>query len=140
MLQGVIDTLGGGLIVYNEDHQVVTANKLAAELLDIPAELVEPGALWDDFVKFAAERGDYGQVDVAARVAEILDFTEKREAYTVIRYRPDGGVLEIHGRPIEGGFVSRFHDITDLRRKEEALRDVTRSRERFQAAMGVCTP
>lgn len=131
-LQGVIDTLGGGLIVYNLDHRVVTANKLAAEMLDIPAEFVEPGALWDDFVQFAAKRGDYGRVDVDKRVAEILEFTEKREAYTVIRYRPDGGVLEIHGRPIEGGFVSRFHDITDLRRKEEALRDVTRSRERFQ--------
>ena len=131
-LQGVIDTLGGGLIVYNEDHRVVTANKLAAEMLDIPAELVQPGALWGDFVQFAAKRGDYGQVDVDKRVAEILEFTEKREAYTVIRYRPDGGVVEIHGRPIEGGFVSRFHDITDLRRKEEALRDVTRSRERFQ--------
>ena len=131
-LQGVIDTLGGGLIVYNLDHRVVTANKLAAEMLDIPAEFVEPGALWGDFVHFAAERGDYGQIDVDKRVAEILEFTEKREAYTVIRYRPDGGVLEIHRRPIEGGFVSRFHDITDLRRKEEALRDVTRSRERFQ--------
>lgn len=131
-LQGVIDTLGGGLIVYDENHRVVTANSLAAELLDIPPELVATGAAWDDFVRFAAERGDYGQVDAESRVAEILEFTEKREAYTVTRYRPDGRILEIHGRPIDGGFVSRFRDITDQRRNEEALRDVTRSRERFQ--------
>jgi PAS domain-containing protein len=93
-LQGVIDTLGGGLIVYDENHLVVTANKLAAELLDVPAELVAPGASWSDFVRFAEQRGDYGQVDVETRVAEILEFTERRESYTITRYRPDGGILD----------------------------------------------
>jgi PAS domain S-box-containing protein len=48
------------------------------------------------------------------------------------RQRPDGAILEIHGRPIENGFVTRFHDVTDQHRNEEALRDLTRSRERFQ--------
>jgi hypothetical protein len=49
----------------------------------------------------------------------------RREAYTLTRQRPDGAVLEIHGRPIRDGFVTRFRDITDQHRNEEALRELT---------------
>ena len=131
-LQGIIDTLGGGLIVFDENGHVVTSNKLALDLLDIPAKFLEPGARWEDFLRYAAERGDYGDVDVEARVAEMMAATQKREPYTFVRSRPDGVLLEIHGRPIEGGYVSRFRDITEQRRKEESLRDVTRARQRYQ--------
>mgnify|MGYP000161912007 FL=1 len=101
-LQGVIDTLGGGLIVFDENGHVVTSNKLALDLPDIPAKFLEPGARWEDFLRCAAERGDYGDVDVEARVAEMMAATQKREPYTFVRSRPDGVLLEIHGRPIEG--------------------------------------
>lgn len=131
-LQGVIDTLGGGLIVFDEDNRIVTANKLAIELLNVPAELVAPGASWEGFLRYGAERGDYGDVDVDAHVARVLEVRERREPYALSRSLPDGSILEIHGRPIEGGFVTRFRDVTDQRRKEEALRDVTRARQRYE--------
>jgi len=131
-LKGVIDTLGGGIIVYDMAFRVVMANQSAADLLDVPEDLVTPGRFWEDFVRFAAKRGDYGTRDVEECVEEIMAQSRKREPYTMTRTRPDGAVLEIHGRPIENGFVTRFHDVTDQRRKEEALRDVTRSRQRYQ--------
>ncbi len=83
-------------------------------------------------MRFAAKRGDYGPRDVEECVEEIMAQSRKREPYTMTRTRPDGAVLEIHGRPIDIGFVTRFHDVTDQRRKEEALRDVTRLRQRYQ--------
>jgi CheY-like chemotaxis protein/PAS domain-containing protein len=131
-LRSVLDTLGGGVIVYDSAFLVVTANAQAAELLDVPAELVAPGRSWEEFVRFAAERGDYGSGDVEQHVRHYMDMLSERKPYSLIRYGPDGGILEVHGRPIEDGFVTRFHDITDQRRKEEALRDVTRSQKRFQ--------
>lgn len=131
-LQGVIDSLGGGLIVYDENLKIIAANSLAADLLRVPPELVAPGAQWEDFVRHSAERGDYGDVDVEARVAEIVGYAQRHEPYTITRTRPDGVILEIHGRPIENGFVTRFHDVTEQHRNETELRDVTRSRERYQ--------
>ena len=61
-LQGVIDSLGGGLLVYDENLTIIAANTLAAELLGVPTEIVAPGAQWENFVRHSAERGDYGDV------------------------------------------------------------------------------
>tara|TARA_R110002110_G_scaffold414147_2_gene643394 strand:+ start:118388 stop:123502 length:5115 start_codon:yes stop_codon:yes gene_type:complete len=132
MLRNVLNTLGGGVIIFDSELRVVTSNALAQELLDMPAELMKPGQLWIESVRFAAERGDYGPGDVEEQTARIIALFASGEAYSMTRQRPDGAILEIHGRPIEGGFVTRFHDVTDQHRNEEALRDVTRSRKRFQ--------
>lgn len=131
-LQGVIDTLGGGLLVYDENLVIIAANTLAAKLLGVPPEMIAAGSQWRDFVRHSAERGDYGDVDVEARVAEIEGYARNREPYSITRTRPDGTIVEVHGRPIENGYVTRFRDVTEQRRKDEALRDVTRSRERYQ--------
>ena len=132
MLQGVLNTLGGGVIIFDSELRVVTSNALAQELLDIPAELMKPGQDWIESVRFAAERGDYGPGDAEELTTQVISLFAPGDAYTLTRQRPDGAFLEIHGRPIESGFVTRFRDVTDQRRNEEALRDVTRSRQRYQ--------
>jgi PAS domain S-box-containing protein len=132
MLHSVLNTLGGGVIVFDADMRIVEANALSAELLDIPADLIAPGKTWREFVQFSAERGDYGEGSAEDHVQRIMEMLETRDAYSMVRNRPDGAVIEIHGRPIENGYVTRFNDITDQRRKEEALRDVTRSQRRFR--------
>jgi PAS domain-containing protein len=125
-LLGVIDTLGGGVIVLDIDLKIVAANALAPELLDVPSDLIASGSSWLDFVRYAAERGDYGEGDAEIHVNLVLELINKRDPYSMTRMRPDGTVLEIHGRPMSNGFVARFHDVTDQHRKDEALRDVTR--------------
>lgn len=132
LLRSILGTLGGGVIVFDTDKRVVTANALAHELLDVSPDLIAPGTSWDEFVRFAAERGDYGKGSPEANAARVMAMIDAGEPYSLTRQRPDGAILEIHGRPIETGFVTRFHDITDQHRNEEALRDVTRSRQRYQ--------
>lgn len=132
MLRNVLDTLGGGVIIFVSDLRIVTSNALARELLGMPAELMKPGQNWIESVRFAAERGDYGPGDAEELTASVISLFKPGDAYTFTRLRPDGAVLEVHGRPIENGFVTRFRDITEQRRNEEALRDVTRSRQRYQ--------
>lgn len=132
MLRSVLSTLGGGVIIFDSEMIIVTANALAHELLDISPDLIAPGSSWFDFARFAAERGDYGEGDPEVHVARVIALIETGDPYSLTRQRPDGAILEIHGRPIKNGFVTRFHDVTDQHRNEEALRDVTRSRQRYQ--------
>jgi len=129
-LRDVLDTLGGGVVVVDSQMQVVTANALAAELLDVPRALISSGKSWMEFIRFAAERGDYGPGDADTHTARVVDLISSREPYTLTRQRPDGAILEIHGRPIRDGFVTRFRDVTDQHRNEEALRELTRARHR----------
>jgi PAS domain-containing protein len=61
MLRSVLGTLGGGVIVFDSEMRIVTANSLSHELLDMSSYLIAPGKSWVDFVRFAAERGDYAR-------------------------------------------------------------------------------
>lgn len=113
MLLSVLDTLNGGLIILDARLRIVAANKLSASLLDVPAKYVNPGAPFSDFVRFAAERGDYGEGDVEAHYERVMDLLKQRKPYEMWRQRPDGIALEINGSPIAGGgYVTRFHDVT----------------------------
>ncbi|MFT5181350.1 MAG: PAS domain S-box-containing protein [Alphaproteobacteria bacterium] len=133
MLLSALDTLSGGLIILDSQKRVVAANKLAVTLLDVPAELVEPKSPFSDFVRFAAERGDYGEGDTEAHYERVMGLLDHRKPYVMLRRRPDGVLLEINGHPIEGGgYVTRFSDITAVRQQEDDLADATRSSRRFK--------
>ncbi len=97
MLRSVLGTLGGGVIVFDLEMRVVTANALAHELLDIPPDMIASGKSWIDFMRFAAERGDYGSGDPDANIARIIALFENGEPYSLTRQRPDGAILEVHG-------------------------------------------
>jgi len=133
MLLSVLDTLNGGLIILDAELSIVTANKLSAPLLDVPENLVTPGAPFSDFVRFAAERGDYGDGDVDAHYERAMDLLTQRKPYEMWRRRPDGLALQINGSPIAGGgYVTRFHDVTAAMKTEVDLADATQSSHRFK--------
>lgn len=133
MLLSVLDTLNGGLIILDSLQRIVTANHLAAPLLDVPEELLQPQSLFSDFVRFAAERGDYGEGDIEAHIKRVMGLLDQRMPYEMSRRRPDGVALEINGAPIAGGgYVTRFHDVTALKQTEADLADATQSSHRFK--------
>lgn len=133
MVRSALDTLNGGMIILDSELRIVTANRMAAALLDVPEEFVKPRSRFSDFVRFAAERGDYGEGDVEAHYERTMALLDHREPYENMRRRPDGVLLEINGQPIPGGgYVTRFRDITAAKQQEIELADATRSSRRFK--------
>ncbi len=133
MLLSSLDTLAGGLIILDSQMRIVAANKLAVTLLDVPEELVQPQSSWVDFVRFAAERGDYGEGTADEQYNRVMPLVTRREPYELVRRRPDGVILEINGQPIVGGgYVTRFRDVTAAKQQEADLADATRSSQRFR--------
>jgi PAS domain S-box-containing protein len=132
MLLSSLDSLAGGLIILDSNLRIVAANKLAVTLLDIPEELVQPQSSWIDFVRFAAERGDYGEGTPEEQYERVMPLVRRREPYELTRQRPDGVILEINGNPIVGGgYVTRFRDVTAEKQQQADLVDATRSSQRF---------
>lgn len=133
MLLSALDTLVGGLIILDSQLRIVTANKNAVSLLGVPAELVEPQSSWEDFVRFAAERGDYGEGTPEEQYERVMPLVRRREPYELTRRRPDGVLLEINGNPIVGGgYVTRFRDVTSEKKTEADLASATKSSQRFR--------
>jgi len=83
-------------------------------------------------VRYNADRGEYGDVDVEAYVGKAVTEAARFEPHLVERVRPNGTVLEIRGQPLPtGGFVTTYTDITALRR---AARDLQQAKVAAETA------
>src|SRR5207244_194368 len=96
--------------------------------------LGHPGTPFENFIRFNAERGEYGPGDIDALVASRVALAARFQPHVFERTRPNGIVLEIRGRPMpDGGFVTTYTDITERQRAREALgASEERLRERVQ--------
>lgn len=124
-----LNLIGQALSIYDSKLRLVVSNARFQEMFDLPDNLVQPGALFRDTIRFLADRGEYGHDEpvedqVAARVEQALTF----ESHYIERARPNGQVISIEGAPLPtGGWVAVYTDITSTKRVEELLR--TRSEE-----------
>ena len=133
-IQDGLDALHIGLSIFDANLELVAFNEAFLTMLDVPAALAHLGTPLEAFFRLNAERGEYGDGDAAAQVAERLALARKSEPHRFQRERPDGTVIEIIGRPLaSGGFVSTYTDVTDVVRARQALdekeREMTRHLE-----------
>jgi signal transduction histidine kinase len=104
-----------GVVVVESDLTIAASNPRARELLDIPADMLVPGADFSAVIEHAAARGDYGQESTTERLIEnFTALASGSEAQRFQRIRPDGLVIEIRGNPRpEGGLVITYTDVTE---------------------------
>lgn len=107
----MLDALDCGVSVFDVDLVLITCNRRYRELLDFPAFLCEPGVTLEMTIRFNAERGEYGPGDIDEIVRERIERARNPIAHRFDRFRPDGTLLEVVGRPMPGGgFVTTYID------------------------------
>ena len=122
VLQTLVDNIPSGVTVIDADLRMVLFNDLVLDLVGFPRALAEQQPHFAEIIRFNAERGEYGDVDVEAKVAKMVALAQHPVAHTLERTRANGQVLEIRGVPLPGGgFVSVYTDITERRRMQNAL-------------------
>ena len=120
VLRVVFDNMASGVLMFDRDLQLVAWNREFVRALDMPEGVLHNELHLSDLIRFLARRGEYGPVDGDERARYFVERAGER--YTVERTRPDGTVLQIRHNPLpEGGFVTIYLDITELKRREEAL-------------------
>ncbi|RVU45956.1 PAS-domain containing protein [Rubrivivax rivuli] len=137
LLRGSIDALEDAYALFDADGILVLCNQPYRDLYPLCAELMVPGARFEDIVRAGAERGQYadaiGRVDawVAERVA-----THRQPSSKVTRRLGDGRILRIGERRMADGHIVGFHvDITEFVRATEAAQEASRSKSQFLANM-----
>src|SRR5690606_2326863 len=136
LLQATLENIAQGLSVFDGDLRLAAFNQRFLELLEMPERLGAVGTHFSEFIRFNAERGEYGPGDVEAQVAERVERARTPVAHRFERVRPNGTVIEVTGRPMPGGgFVTVYSDVTEQRRAEKRLAEHARELERSNAEL-----
>jgi signal transduction histidine kinase len=121
-LNDVFEAMDQGVIAFDGDLTILAANDRAEAILDVPEEMIRPGASFETIVRHAAKRGDYGSGDAEDKLPGLLALARGVEAHSFERFQPDGTIIEVRARPLPaGGFVVTYTDVTERHRQERKI-------------------
>jgi PAS domain S-box-containing protein len=116
MLQAGLDMLDQGVTVFDADLRLVAWNRPFLELFDFPDHLAAAGATLESFIRFNAERGEYGPGDIETQIAERVRLLTQPTSNVFEYRRPDGRLILMRHEPMPPkGFVTLYSDVTEQR-------------------------
>jgi len=129
-LQAGLNLIDQGFTLIDEELRIVAWNQPFLDLLGFPASMLYVGATFESFMRFNAERGEYGHGDVEPLIRARMDMARSFMPHDFVRIRPNGKVLRVYGVPVPGhGFVTLYSDITEQQRQQRLIQDQTMSLE-----------
>ncbi len=121
-LHAALQFIDQGFTLIDSRLRLVAWNESFLRLLEFPRAMAYVGAPFESFIRFNAERGDYGPGDAQALVDQRVRAARDFAPHAFERTRPDGTVLYIRGVPVPGhGFVTIYSDVTAQRRAERQI-------------------
>lgn len=160
VLQVTLDNTDQGIIKVDGDGRVVTANRRAAELLNIAPEVLSGNPRFADIVAIQRRQGEFGEMgddpdlylsfgigpggagmglagagfddEFGIPLGEPAGMID--QPFTFKRRRPDGRIVEVRTNPLpEGGFVRTLTDVTVEARSAEEIFNAMQELERAYA-------
>ena len=130
VLEATLENISQGLMAFDGDLRLTGCNTRLLDLFGYPRDFARPGRHLSEFIRYQAERGEYGPGDVeeivARRVALVRDVTQDRHE----RERPNGQVIQIDMKRMPGGgYVATYSDVTARKHAEEEQRQAKEAAE-----------
>jgi PAS domain-containing protein len=125
-LRAGLDLIDQGFTLIDENLRIVAWNQPFLDLLDFPSSMAYVGAPFENFMRFNAERGEYGEGEIEPLIRQRMEMARAFTPHDFERVRPNGTVLRVYGVPVPGhGFVTLYSDITERHRQQRLIRDQT---------------
>jgi len=129
ILQSVLDSMGDGLIVADQNERLVLINKIGAQMLGVDqAQAVDADWSWFKHAFLPDTTTPYPQQQRPVIRAIRGESLTGEEIYFRLPNRPDGLWLQVSARPfkdergVQQGGVVVFRDVGEQKRAEAALR------------------
>jgi len=119
-LQAGLDRLPIGFALFDSKRRLVSWNSALASICGYPNTFLKPGTPVENFLRFNAERGDYGPGRIAALVRKRAAIVSGRKPIVRDQRLADGRTLRISTRPVPPGHrLITFEDVSEARLAEQ---------------------
>ena len=113
-----------GLCMFDGEQRLITCNRRYLEIYGFSAEIVKPGILLSEIMRYSVSLGNYTSQEAARAVAERPDPTKLRKRSTIKQRLKDGRVIAVMNEPTpDGGSIATYHDITEMEVHAQALQE-----------------
>jgi PAS domain S-box-containing protein len=127
-LQAGLDRLPIGFALFDSRHCLVAWNEALASICGYPKAFLAAGTPVARFLRFNAERGDYGPGKIAALVRKRASMVSGRKPIIRDQRLPDGRTLRISTRSVPPAHrLITFEDVSETRLAEERYNVASRA-------------
>ena len=131
LLNTTLEHVSHGVSVVDGDLRLIAWNHAYQRLFEYPDGQLYVGKPVAELIRWNALRGECGPGDVDAHVQRRLEHLRRGAPHVFERIRPNGQVVEMRGQPLPGGgYVTTYTDVSDYKRVEQGLRELTGTLER----------
>ncbi|WP_135077314.1 ATP-binding protein [Terasakiella sp. SH-1] len=131
-LRIALDHFPGAMVLTGPDLKIIFSSDAFPALYHAPKEYLQPGAYYPSFLRYLAERGDYGEGNIDELVQTRVNSLKNPSNKTFEDHRPDGQIFQVtRNLTLDGNTVTLVSDITEL--KEAHQRTLTEKTAAEQA-------
>ncbi len=130
MLQATLENISHGVSVVDSEQKLVAWNGAYVELFGYPAHLIKVGESIQNLIEYNIRSGWIEGQNPSRQARRRVAHMRAGKPHIYERQNPDGRHLRISGNPMPGGgYVTTFADITEDKRREQALLDANETLE-----------
>lgn len=111
------------LSIFDSDLRLSVSNRRYQEMFELPDPLVQPGAEFEDTIRYLVTRGEYGPVEDTEHAVRVrVEAARAFVPHYMERERANGRWISVEGAPLpQGGWVTVYTDITEVKLQEHLL-------------------
>jgi signal transduction histidine kinase/CheY-like chemotaxis protein len=138
VLEATLENLEEGIGLIDKNLRAIAFNRRLLDYLRIPQGSISAGDPFEKIIRLLAAAGEYGDEEPEAAVQRRLQLARSGKPLVAERTTPAGRILEIRTNPMpDGGFVIRYNDVTEARRRDAAIHQAQKMEALGQLTGGI---
>ena len=132
LLNNTIEHIDQGISVVDKDLNLIAWNSRYVEIYNYPDHLIKIGQPITTVLAHNERAIELSEKQMREHIEERLEHMRQGKPHSYLRYRKDGTVIHIQGKPMANvGYVTSFTDVTELKQTEQELRIINENLEKI---------